>query len=161
MKPRFLLPTPPPPPHPLFDLEPPSRVGAGRGRLVATASVGVVSGYGPWRRRGRGRLASVYIALGPCQRARRKRLPTIRAPGGGTLSPAIWAGWGGRTELRLGAGRGSKHVFGVCCRGFLGTRLSLRRLLPQGFVLTGNVPLEGRGGRRTWARGVQTPNPSP
>lgn len=46
-------------------------------------------------------------------------------------------------------------MFGVSCRGFLGTRLGLRCPLPQGFVLTGNVPLKGRGAQGTWARGVQ------
>lgn len=62
---------------------------------------------------------------------------------------------------RGGDGRGPRRVFGVCCRGFRGARLGPRGPLPSGFVLTGNVLLEGRGGRRTWARGVQSPGESP
>lgn len=76
-----------------------------------------------------------------------------RAPGGSTLWPAIPdpAGWANRAAV--GAGRGPKRVFGVCCRGSLGTRLGLRRPLPQGFVLTGNVLLEG-GAAGGCGRGV-------
>lgn len=61
--------------------------------------------------------------------------------------PAARLGWA--SQVAVGAGRGPKRVFGVCCLGFPGTLLSLRRPLPQGFVLTGNVLLEGRGGWKT------------
>lgn len=69
-----------------------------------------------------------------------------------SLRPLAGLGWVNRAAVR--AGRGSDRVFGVCCRGFLGTRLGLRCPLPQGFVLTGNVLLKGRGAPGTWARGV-------
>ena len=67
--------------------------------------------------------------------------------------PLARLGWVNRAAVR--PGRGSDRVFGVCCRGFLGTRLGLRCPLPQGFVLTGNVLLKGRGAQGTWARVVQ------
>lgn len=146
------------PPIPLFDLEPASRVGAGRGHRVAAAGVSIAAGFGSRRRRGCGRLATVYVLLAPCQRQRCERLPTSRAPGGGPLSPATPVQRGWASGATVGARRGAKRVLGVCCRGFPGTRLGLRRPLPQGFVLTGNVLLEGRGGGRG---AVQTPGASP
>lgn len=111
----------------------------------------MAAGLGPRRRRGRGRWAAVYIPLGPCQRPLCERLPTIRAPGRSPprLRPPGPAGVG---EANRGEGRaGPEACVWVCCLGFLGTRLDLCRPLPQGFVLTGNVLLEGRGCGRTWA----------
>lgn len=114
----------------------------GAGHRVAAPRVGVDTDFRPRRP-----LRRCLNPAGQVPAASRHQGP--RAP----PSPAPLGRAGVGNWARVEAGRAWPRVFGVCCRGFPGTRLCLRRPLPQGFVLTGNVVLlEGRGGQRTWAR---------
>lgn len=157
------------PPAPPWNAVVSRGAGGVKARLLAPASPLVGprsaaprgSGAREQPRRGSGgrgarvREAAGSLPLGRCVPSRWARASDRPASGvapsprEGTLSPAT-PGLPGGGEPSRGEGRaGPKPVFGVCCRGFPGAELGLRRPLPQGFVLTGNCCWSGEaaGGR--------------